>query len=349
MIETIIVGSGFSALTSFLLLKKYNPKVIAFSNINLKKKLLINRKNLQINKFFSNKTLSYGSLNYKLELHTKLHDRLNMGGNSNIWGGFINVSDLSKHFIKICDQYSINFNKLELKKNGYKSNNDSIRQLRDSNNNILNSTSFFKESINGYLYSFEVKKDKVLLKYLNNENNEINIIETKKLILAVSFPQLIDLLFRSGFIRNNIVLSLTEFNHKFIKSYKQTLNNYEKDSCIIKYDFLRVLKHYLGYQKSLDKFNIPLPFYIDQFFSNKTNILNLKLNLKLKQIESLDKLNNFGNSIHYCNLLIDNVNIDNFLSKISTNIIGTGMSFVKQRKPGPISNDIVNNIFDKVI
>ena len=48
-------------------------------------------------------------------------------------------------------------------------------------------------------------------------------------------------------------------------------------------------------------------------------------------------------------LLIDNVDIDTFLSKISKNIIGAGMPFVKQNKPGPISNDIVNNIFKKML
>ena len=151
------------------------------------------------------------------------------------------------------------------------------------------------------------------------------------------------------FTNNYKILTLTEFNHKFIYSYKKTFIDHKSDDCIIKYDFLRALKHYLGYQKSLDKYKIPLPFCIDQVFSNQTNILKLKLNLELQNIENYDNLNNFGGSIHYCNLLIDNVNIDKFLSKISKNIIGTGMCFVKQNKPGPISNDIVNNIFNKVL
>ena len=349
MIDTIIVGSGFSGLTSYLLLKKYNPTVLALSKINHQKTLLKSRKKLKTNKLCSQKINSYGSLNFNLKSSIKLHDRLSMGGNSNIWGGFIDVSDLSKKFINICNQNSIKFEKLDFEKNGYKSNNEFIRQLRDSKDNILNSSYFFNDFINGYLYSFEVQNNKILLKYLNSKNTKINTLETKKLILAISFPQLIDLLFRSGYINENKTLVLTEFNHKFLNSFKKNLIVRKSDDCIIKYDFLRTLKHFIGYQSSLDNYKIPIPLYIDQVFSNQKKFLKLKLNLKLKCIENYDNITNFGSSIHYCNLLIDNVDIDTFLSKISKNIIGAGMPFVKQNKPGPISNDIVNNIFKKML
>ncbi len=349
MIETTIIGSGFSAFTSYLLLKNQNPKILSFSNINLNEKLFIKRKNLNTNKLFSKKSSSLGSLNYNLTSNIKLHDRLNGGGNTNIWGGFINISNLSNNFIKICNQNSIKFDKLSFNNNGYKSNIDSIRQLRDYNNNILNSGFFLKEFINGFLHSFEVKDSKILLKYINNKNKFFNTLETKKLILAISFPQLIDLLFRSGFIKDNKIISLTEFNHKFEKTFNKNFNNTSYENCVIKYDFLRALKHFLGYQKSLDSYNIPIPIYIDQIFSNKTNVLNLYLDTKLKNIKNTNKLINFGKSIHYCNLLIDNVSINTFLSSISKNIIGAGMSFVKQKKPGPISNDIVNNVFEKLM
>ena len=56
----------------------------------------------------------------------------------------------------------------------------------------------------------------------------------------------------------------------------------------------------------------------------------------------------FGDSIHYCNLFLDNIGVNDYLSKISKNIIGTGMSFINQIKPGPISNDIMNDIYNKL-
>ena len=36
-----------------------------------------------------------------------------------------------------------------------------------------------------------------------------------------------------------------------------------------------------------------------------------------------------------------NIDINEFLFKINPNIFGVGMSFIKQKKPGPISNEIV--------
>ena len=98
MMDTIIVGSGFSALISYLLIKKHNPQVLAFSKINSLNKFLIKRKNLITNKFYSEKSSSYGNLNFIFKQNLKLHDRLNMGGNSNIWGGFIDIANLSKYF-----------------------------------------------------------------------------------------------------------------------------------------------------------------------------------------------------------------------------------------------------------
>ena len=52
----------------------------------------------------------------------------------------------------------------------------------------------------------------------------------------------------------------------------------------------------------------------------------------------------FGDSIHYCNLSIDGININKYLSNISNNVYGVSMPFVKQKSPGPISGDIINNI-----
>ena len=348
MMDTIIVGSGFSALVSYLLIKKQNPQVLAFSKINSLNKFLIKRKNLITNKFYSEKSSSYGNLNFIFKQNLKLHDRLNMGGNSNIWGGFIDTANLSKHFTEICKENLININRLEYTYNGYKSNISSLRQLRDYRNNILDTSLYFNNFINGYLYSFEIQKNIILLKYLNGRDQKFKIIKTKKLILAISFPQIIDLLFRSGFLNNNI-LQLSDFSHKFEISFNKNLKMGNKNDCIIKYDFLRSLKHYFGYQKSLDKYNIPLPLYVKQTFANHPIIINLKLNSNLKCVESLNNLINFGSSIHYCNLLIDNINANNFLNNISKNIIGVGMPFLKQKKPGPISGDIVNDITHKLI
>ena len=51
-----------------------------------------------------------------------------------------------------------------------------------------------------------------------------------------------------------------------------------------------------------------------------------------------------GDSIHYCNLSIDQININKYLNKLSKNILGISMPFINQKVPGPISGDIIHNI-----
>ena len=41
---------------------------------------------------------------------------------------------------------------------------------------------------------------------------------------------------------------------------------------------------------------------------------------------------------------INGIKINKYLSKINSNIKGVGTSFINQKVPGPISNDIILNI-----
>ena len=70
MENIVIIGSGFSALTTFLKFKKYNPIIITAtqkSYINLKMK---QRKSLNINKVFSRKSESRGDFSFNLKNNT---------------------------------------------------------------------------------------------------------------------------------------------------------------------------------------------------------------------------------------------------------------------------------------
>ena len=89
--------------------------------------------------------------------------------------------------------------------------------------------------------------------------------------------------------------------------------------------------------------------YINQTFYNKKIEGKLKIDLKNKKITEINNLNSFGDSIHYCNLKIDNLSINKYISNISKNIIGVSMPFIKQTKPGPISNDIIKNFCKKIL
>ena len=53
----------------------------------------------------------------------------------------------------------------------------------------------------------------------------------------------------------------------------------------------------------------------------------------------------FGDSIHYCNLCMNKQKISEFVKNNIPNVFGVSMPFVNQEQPGPISNDIVKNIW----
>lgn len=346
MNEILIIGSGFSAFLTYCKFQKFNPKIISTSNTSNAIYKMIKRKSLNVNKFFSTNTISYGSLEYKLFNKTKLHDRNSYGGNSNIWGGFINTENLNNDFYKICQSTGIRLSKLSINKNGYGSNCESIRQLRSNQKEIIDTKKILKNISEGFLHSFTIEKNYLRL-IIYDKNNKSNIIKTKKLFLCINLPQLIDLLYRSNLLKNKNQFNISEFEHFFELSFSNKFKNEKyNEKLIIKYDFIRSFKHLLGYQKSLDFFTFKFPIYINQNFINKKR--NLKLELNKSCIFQKSENSKFGESIHYCNLEINNNNINKFLNELSKNIIGLSSPFIDQKKPGPISNDIVNNFYNRI-
>ena len=348
MKEFIIFVIVFSSFCSNLYLQKFDPLIISY-NSNKSNLKLFRRKNLDVNKIFSNYSKSFGDFKYKLNPKTALHDRLSFGGNSNIWGGFVDVSNVPNTFINILKKNQIKLTKLDFNKNGYMSNLDSVRQLRNINEEILDTQFFFKNLQNGFVNTIINKKDYIITNYYSLKNQKIVSIKSKKVLLAISFPQLVDLLYRSKIIDKNFIITLSEFDHKFVKNFNPSLKNYkDKDDFVVKYDFVRILKHFSGYKKNLDKIKFPIPIFIDQIFSNNLKIKNLKLEKDKKIISEKKSNSKFGDSIHYCNLHFDKIEANNFLKNYSSNLIGISSPFVKQLKPGPISNDIINNVLKNI-
>jgi len=341
----VIIGSGFSALTTFLKFKKYNPVIITATQKSYTNLEMTKRKALNINKVFSSKSVSRGDFSFNLKNNTKLHDRLSLGGNSNIWGGFININSLNNDSMNQFKNIGVNFHKLVQNQNGYLSNNNDIRQLRSSDNRILDTSKFLKNFISGFVETIEFKNNLIKINYFTN-NRKLESLTTSKLFLSISFPQLIDLLYRSQLLKKNFNLLLSEFEHTFIINTSNSIKIKSDSDLIIKYDLIRAFKHFFGFQKSIDKFTLKLPIYIDQIFSKNKVRLKLTLNLKDKMINQLT-LEKFGHSIHYCNLYIDEININDYLNQFTSNLFGVSAPFINQKKPGPISNDIIENVWSK--
>ena len=347
MIKKLIVGSGFSGSITNLLLDK-QVKIFGINDLNnLNLNNFIKRKNLNCNKFFCKKSLSFGSTKFQLK-RSILHDRPIFGGNSNVWGGHINIKKLSKRFLDLFIKKKISIKKLSYSITGTTSSNNHIAQLQNTSGKILRSNDILQNIKNAIILDFSILKKKIFINVLFLDNLKKKKIEVKKLFLCVGTIQLIDLLFRSKFLKEDDEIEFTEFDHEFV--FKLKNSKYTKNATTIRYSFSRAIGHFLGiqsYAKFLKLFNF-IPICVDQIFYNTKS----KRVLILKGNTFIEKKNNnlrkFGNSIHYCNMKINGVSINKFLSKINKNLIGFGMPFVNQKTPGPISNDILLDIEKKI-
>jgi len=348
MIKNIIIGAGFSAAVTKILIGKDARIIGSLDHINAKNKNLLRRKSIECNKIFSKKTFSYGTLDFNLK-NGKLHDRLTLGGNSSIWGGKINLKKIPTKIIKLFKKKKIFFKKLSFNTTGTISNNKNISQLQIKSGEILQTQHLPIKIQNGYLESFFINKNKIYIIIKNSKNLKSQKINVKNLFLCIGSVQLLDLLYRSKFLKEKDIIEFSEFYHK----YKWNFINspFKKNATTVRYHFCRALGHFFGIQ-SFSKFLKLLkfiPICVDQNFYKKK--LNYKLHIKNGIVlENINKKNsiNFGQSIHYCNMKINNISINNFLSKINPNIFGGGMSFINQKEPGPISNEIILDIHLKL-
>jgi hypothetical protein len=346
MKKVIIIGSGISANIVNLLSRKYTKIIGIVNNYNFEKINLNRRKNLECNKFFLKKSYSYGSIKFNLS-NAFFHDRLISGGNSNIWGGNIHIKNIPKNVLKFFFEKKIILKNLSFVETGTKSNDKNIKQLQNTNGKILNTNDLNLKINDGYVLNFFIKRRLIHINTINSKNFIKKII-TKKIFLCLGSIQIIDLLYRSNLLKENDTIEFSEFSHTF--KLKTIFSRINKKSTVVRYQFSRAIGHLLGIQSFHRFFKILnfIPICIDQEFSFKK--INYKMILKNGILHEVKKknYNNFGTSIHYCNMKINGVKLNKYLKKIDKNIFGIGMAFVDQKKPGPIINDIIIDIFNKL-
>ncbi len=358
MASTIIIGGGFSALIAKIFLANDSCRIISCQNPeNLSTKNFHRRSILEVNKFFLPKAISIGKLRVKFE-KTRLHDRLCHGGNSSIWGGIVDCANLSSFIINKLSKNGIAFKYLSFINTGTISNCQTLMQMQNKSNSILNTSDILKKAENYYVNSFYLRGKKIglnLFSLSKGNRGKVERIYTDRLVICTGVVQTIDLLYRSGFIPNKTTIQLSEYIAKFrIKpSVRPTRFNNDDNSLIIRYDFSRAAGHFFGVQEKKWTSNILryFPFYIDQIFYDKIIKRKLKINDGTLS-DSLSRRNSnhiFGKSIHYCDLKINRKSINTFLHNLSPNIQGLGMAFIAQKKAGPISNDIIIDAKEKLI
>jgi len=348
--KIIIVGAGFSAVFAKLLSKNYTKIIGCLNAYTLGlNKIFFKRKNIASNKFFSKKISSYGSLKLKLN-NSFFHDRLVAGGNSSIWGGHINIEKIPKLFLTFLSNKGIEFKKLNYEGTGTISNIKKIRQIQFQKNKILDSNEIGLNIKNVFINDFFVNKKKIFIRVKTTNKKKFITIKVKKLFLCIGTVQLLDLLYRSKFLKDRDIFEFSEFENTFKLNF--SFCDFKKKSNVIRYNISRAIGHFLGiqfYSKVLKLLSF-LPISVDQNISFKKNKSSLILNVNTLN-EHFNKNKNyqkFGKSVHYCDLKINGKNINNFLNSIDKNILGFGMPFVRQKKPGPISNDILIDIIKKL-
>jgi len=315
-----IVGGGFSAL-------------VASASTNFQAKIITPLISNHLNKIFAvDKILSKksGSLaSFKiLNKNVRLHERLILGGNSKIWGGFVNMDGLDSRGIALLESMGVQFKPLSFDGTGSLSNKN-IYQLQ-YNDLILDSSNIIRPNTNEMVKSIGWLGSKPYLVLYSGI-----VLYFDKLILCVGVVQLIQILIASNLIRKGDYISLNEYPCRFNLSFLRALP--ETNDCVIRYGFFRAINHFVGVQKKTTPEFLPL--YLDQIFLSSKNHLAMQYNgAEEFSAHSLG----FGGSIHYCNLKINSMPINDFISNLNPNISVLGMASVNQMIPGPISNDIIN-------
>jgi len=339
--ENICIGTGFSALIINLISKKKITFISSSYELIKSLKDYKRRINLERHKkIFSKNIKSYGKIDFLNDQNIILHDTLLHGGDTNLWGGFINISNLNRQVLELLKENKIQVS--DIKKSGeYYCADKNVFQLRYQDK-ILNASYLFKNYIIGHVTRLEIVSKKLIkISYYNN--NKLQTIFCKNLFIATGLVQLFEILSNSNFIKQNDIFTLYEFKNIF----KITLKNKIKDTknYIMRYSFSSALKHYLGLKKNYFKFfDIFLKIFVDQIILKTKQCINLKFFNNSISIHDRSKIN-FGKSIHYSNLHINSININKHLKKINKNIYGISKPFVVQNNPGPISNCIINHVY----
>ncbi len=260
-----------------------------------------------------------------------------LGGNTNVWGGYINTLRHNK-YLKNQNYYKF-FKKNHLFKVEKLFLNDSYNQVsfikNIKNNNIFRiNEKHFKNKIK----FIPIIKIEILKKYIKIFGKN-KIFFTKKLNICTGNLGLIKILYNSKLIRDSDLISFEDgnVNYKFNFAKNNKKNYYipmKLSEILIKF----FLKKVNTYKKNLSN---PL---ILQVFEKKSE----KYKFKVKDIiNSKNKKLRYFLSNHLVKLKINGVFIDEYLFKISKRIKIFNSGKLRSYYAGPISQEIIFNALNE--
>lgn len=283
------------------------------------------------------KSLIYSLNENKIIKSTRFYEKLIIGGNSNIWGGYINFKIYS-NFLK-----NKKFKKFNEKQNIFK-----LRKLFDNkkfnntyyishflNKKILRiNKNFFKNSIfSKEIYKISIKQNKIILFSKNKK------MYTKKLSLCIGNLSLIKLLHNSNMI--SLKDKITYFDGKVSYGLNFFLNlkkNYYIPMTVMEIIDKLLFGKTIEYKKTINK-----TLFV-QKFSKKYK----KYSYTVEEILNF-KSNYFRYflSNHPTNLRINNIPINIYLKKYSKDLSVYNSGNIKKYIPGPICQNLIFNALKK--
>ena len=304
----LIVGSGLSAFICFL--KKTKSKVIT-------------------NNFYTQKI--------KIEKSYQFYECNNLGGNTNIWGGYIDIEKLkklkkkNKNFSLFIDKnffFKINtiFSDSKYKKIGLISEKKKNKIFRKKKN-------FFANQIK----KFNVEKIIIKKNYLVLKNNK-NQLFAKKINLCVGNLGLLKILYNSKIIRDNDILTFRDGNIKYGLNFNLDKKNYNVPMSLMKILKTLIFGKTINYNKNEILNNLIVQTYLNNSRIYKYKVSDIINNKRASHLR-------FYISNHLTNLKINKVPIDSFIKKKTKKIIVNCSGKMKKYVVGPISQDIIYNSF----
>ncbi len=282
----------------------------------------------------TDKVKIYSGNNNRILKSRNLYEYDTIGGNSNIWGGYINYRRHKKLFKN--NKYKNFFKKNYLKVNKiFKissnfSNTHCIMNVEDEVFRVKKN--FFQGNlIEENINNIQVEKNNILLWGKKKK------IITKNLILCVGNLNLINLLYKSKFINGNDIISFDDANCNYVLNF--FIN--KKKNYYIPMPVSKILEKMI-FSKSTT-YKISNDSLILQKFSNivKTHKFSCEDLLKMNK----SKLRYFLSN-HVVNLRVNNVPIRKFINSKSRKIKVFCSGTIKKYLPGPVIQDLIHDILN---
>lgn len=307
----LIVGSGLSAFTCSL--KKTNTKVLAST-------------------FDDKKT--------EIEKSYKFYECNKIGGNTNIWGGIIDINKLNK-LKKKNKKFSLFIDNnffFGISKISSNSKFKHVGLINEKNTNRI-----FRIKKNFYdnrLIDFNLIKIIIKKKFLILKSKKKSIY-AKKINLCVGNLGLLKILYNSKILNNDDIITFKDGNIKYGLNF-----NLKKENYYVPMSPFQIIKT-LIFGKTSTTYK-----YDKKQILNNLIVQIYGTNVKIYKYKVSDILNNrrasnlrFFVSNHLTNLEINHMPVDKFIKKKTKKIIINCSGVMKKYIIGPISQNIIYNSF----